>query len=249
MFLDQFSDVLIIILLVSAAISVLLGEVTDAIIIGIIVILNATLSVVQEFKAEKSLDALKKMTVPEALVLRGGRQKKIKSTQLVPGDIVFLEAGERIPADLRLFEVTELGIQEAVLTGESEPVEKNDRELTSQGEVSLGDRFNMAYTGTTIVTGRGKGIVVGTGMNTEIGQIADVAGTTKRVNASAKKLNQVGKTGIIILAIIIVVVLLATGGNSFLICSLPVFPWRLPQFRRVTGGCHYSACFRRTTDD
>ena len=123
MFLDQFSDVLIIILLVSAAISVLLGEVTDAIIIGIIVILNATLSVVQEFKAEKSLDALKKMTVPEALVLRGGRQKKIKSTQLVPGDIVFLEAGERIPADLRLFEVTELGIQEAVLTGESEPVE------------------------------------------------------------------------------------------------------------------------------
>lgn len=210
MFLDQFSDILIIILLVSAAVSVLLGEVTDAIIIGIIVILNAALSVAQEFKAEKSLDALKKMTVPEALVLRGGRQKKIKSTQLVPGDIVFLEAGERIPADLRLFEVTELGIQEAVLTGESEPVEKNEWELTSQGEVSLGDRFNMAYTGTTIVTGRGKGIVVGTGMDTEIGQIAGMLQEQKReLTPLQKKLNQVGKNlGIIILAIVVIVVLL-----------------------------------------
>ena len=210
MFLDQFTDVLIIILLISAFISVLLGEVTDAIVIGIIVILNAVLSVVQEFKAEKSLDALKKMTVPEALVLRGGRQNKIKSTQLVPGDVVFLEAGERIPADLRLFEVTELGIQEAVLTGESEPVEKIVSELHNQGEIPLGDRFNMAYMGTTVVVGRGKGVVAATGMDTEIGQIAGMLQEQKQESTPLqKKLNQVGKNlGIIILAIVALVVLL-----------------------------------------
>ncbi|MDD4896041.1 MAG: HAD-IC family P-type ATPase, partial [Atribacterota bacterium] len=210
MLIDQFKDVLIIILLASAVISVLLGEVTDAIVIGIIVILNAILSVLQEYRAEKSLDALKKMTVPETLVMRDGKQKKIKSTQLVPGDLVLLESGDRIPADLRLVEVTDLSIQEAILTGESEPAEKTNREIVSKEEIPLGDRLNIAYMGTTVIAGRGRGIVVATGMDTEMGQIASMLQEQKKeLTPLQKKLNQVGKNlGIIILFVIAIVVLL-----------------------------------------
>ncbi len=210
MLLDQFKDVLIIILLASAVIAVLLGEATDAIVIGIIVILNALLSVVQENRAEKSLDALKRMTVPEALVIRDGKRKKIKSTQLVPGDIVLLEVGDRIPADLRLVEVTDLSIQESILTGESEPVEKTNQMIDNQGEVPLGDRLNMAYMGTTAIAGRGRGLVIATGMNTEIGHIAGMLQEQKKEPTPLqRKLNQVGKNlGIIILSVIVVVVLL-----------------------------------------
>lgn len=210
MLLDQFKDVLIIILLASAVIAVLLGEATDAIVIGIIVILNALLSVVQENRAEKSLDALKRMTVPEALVIRDGKRKKIKSTQLVPGDIVLLEVGDRIPADLRLVEVTDLSIQESILTGESEPVEKTNQMIDNQGGVPLGDRLNMAYMGTTAIAGRGRGLVIATGMNTEIGHIAGMLQEQKKEPTPLqRKLNQVGKNlGIIILSVIVVVVLL-----------------------------------------
>ncbi len=210
MLIEQFEDLLIIILLFAAGVSILLGEVTDAMVIGIIVALNAILSVVQEFKAEKSLDALKKMTVPEALVLRDRKQKKIKSTQLVPGDVVLLESGDRVPADLRLAEITELSIQEAVLTGESEPVGKIKEELNNEGEVPLGDRLNMAYMGTTVVAGRGKGVVVATGMKTEIGSIAGMLQEQKKeFTPLQKKLNQVGKNlGVIILSIVVIVVLL-----------------------------------------
>ena len=209
MLLEQFKDVLIIILLASAVVSVVLGEVTDAIVIAIIVILNAIMSVIQEFKAEKSLDALKKMTVPETLVVRDGRQKKIQSTQLVPGDVVLLESGDRIPADLRLVEVTEMRIQESVLTGESEAVEKNIEAIKAK-ETSLGDRVNMAYMGTSVIAGRGKGIVAGTGMDTEMGQIAGMLQEQKQeLTPLQKKLNQVGKNlGIIILFVIAIVVLL-----------------------------------------
>ena len=210
MLLDQFKDILIIILLVSSVIAVLLGEVTDAIVIGIIVILNSLLSVVQENKAERSLDALKRMTVPEALVIRDGKRKKIKSTQLVPGDIVLLEVGDKIPADLRLVEITDLSIQESILTGESEPVEKTDQVIDNRGEVPLGDRINMAYMGTTAIAGRGRGLVIATGMDTEIGHIAGMLQEQKKEPTPLqKKLNQVGKNlGIIILSIIVVVVLL-----------------------------------------
>ena len=206
---DQFKDVLILILLVSAVVSVLLGEVTDAIVIAIIVILNAVMSVFKEFKAEKSLDALKKMTVPETVVIRDGQQKKIQSYQLVPGDVVLLESGDRIPADLRLFEVTDMRIQESVLTGESESVEKNVNTVKDQ-DTSLGDRTNMAYTGTSVIAGRGKGIVVATGMDTEMGQIAGMLQEQKQeLTPLQKKLNQVGKNlGIIILFVIAIVVLL-----------------------------------------
>ena len=208
MFSDQFKNVLIIILLISAVVSVLLGEITDAIVIGIIVLLNAIMSVLQEYRAEKSLDALKKMTVPETLVIRDGRQKKIKSLQLVPGDIVLLESGDRIPADLRLVELSDMRIQEAVLTGESEPVEKNTRIIDAE-DVSLGDRTNMAYMGTSVIAGRGKGVVVVTGMDTQMGQIAGMLQEQKQgLTPLQKKLNQVGKNlGVLILFIIAIVVL------------------------------------------
>ncbi|MGE4413412.1 MAG: HAD-IC family P-type ATPase, partial [Candidatus Caldatribacteriota bacterium] len=209
MLLDQFKDILIIILLISAAISLFLGEVTDAIVIGIIVILNAILSVFQEYRAEQSLEALKKMTVPETLVIRDGKQRKIKSLQLVPGDLVLLESGDRIPADLRLVETTELRIQESVLTGESEPVEKHTQPITAE-DISLGDRANMAYMGTSVIAGRGKGLVVATGMDTEMGQIAGMLQEQKKeLTPLQKKLNQVGRNlGAIILVIIAIVVLL-----------------------------------------
>lgn len=209
MFLDQFKDVLVLILLVSALVSFLLGEVSDAVVIAIILILNATLGVVQEYKAEKSLAALKKMAAPNALVIRDGKQIKIEAAQLVPGDIVLLESGDRIPADLRLSRVTNLKIQEAVLTGESLPVDKKS-ELIDKEDAPLGDRNNLAFMGTAVSSGRGRGIVIATGMKTEMGQIAGMLEEQKREETPLqKKLNEVGKKlGLIILIVVGFVVLL-----------------------------------------
>ena len=214
MFLGQFKDVLVLILLISALVSFILGEVSDAVVIAIILILNATLGVVQEYKAEKSLAALKKMTTPNALVIRDGKQAKIEATQLVPGDIVLLESGDHIPADLRLSMVTNLKIQEAVLTGESVPVEKTaeiiDKDNISTGDQDTGDQDNMAFMGTAVISGRGRGIVVATGMKTEMGQIAGMLEEQKQEDTPLqKKLNQVGKKlGLIILIVVGLVVLL-----------------------------------------
>ena len=207
MFFDQFRETLVLILLISAVVSIFLGEISDAIVIAVILFLNAFLGVIQEYKAEKSLAALKKLTVPDALVLRNGRQTKIKSYQLVPGDVVLLESGDRIPADCRLFELTDMKVQESILTGESEPVEKNS-EIIKQNKVSLGDRINMAFMGTTIISGRGKGIIVATGMDTEMGEIAGMLEEAKRESTPLqKKLNIVGKKlGILILMIVVIVV-------------------------------------------
>jgi len=214
MFLGQFKDVLVLILLISALVSFILGEVSDAMVIAIILILNATLGVVQEYKAEKSLAALKKMTTPNALVIRDGKQARIEATQLVPGDIVLLESGDHIPADLRLSMVTNLKIQEAVLTGESVPVEKTaeiiDKDNISTGDQDTGDQDNMAFMGTAVISGRGRGIVVATGMKTEMGQIAGMLEEQKQEDTPLqKKLNQVGKKlGLIILIVVGLVVLL-----------------------------------------
>jgi len=209
MFFDQFKEVLVLILLISVIISIFLGEVSDAIVIAVILVLNAILGVVQEFKAEKSLAALKKMTVPDALVMRNGKQTKIKSNQLVPGDIVLLESGDRIPADLRLFKIIDIKVQEAILTGESEPVEKNNTVL-EQDKISLGDRENMTFMGTTIISGRGEGIVVATGMDTEMGEIAGMLEEGKREPTPLqKKLNIMGKKlGLLILMIVAIIVFL-----------------------------------------
>ncbi|GAJ15344.1 unnamed protein product, partial [marine sediment metagenome] len=153
--------------------------------------------------------ALKKMTVPDALVMRSGKQTKIKSNQLVPGDIVLLESGDRIPADLRLFKIIDIKVQEAILTGESEPVEKNNTVL-EQDKISLGDRENMTFMGTTIISGRGEGIVIATGMNTEMGEIAGMLEEGKREPTPLqKKLNIMGKKlGLLILMIVAIIVFL-----------------------------------------
>ncbi|MDY7076850.1 MAG: cation-translocating P-type ATPase [Chloroflexota bacterium] len=171
--LGQFNNFIIIILIVSAAVSFLLGEVVEAGAIMAIVILNAVLGVIQESRAEEALAALKKMAAPEAQVLRGDHRVIIPARELVPGDVVFLEAGNYIPADLRLVEGFNLKIDEASLTGESVPVEKAASAKLSE-DAPLGDRINSAFMGTTVTYGRGAGIVVATGMQTQIGLIAEM---------------------------------------------------------------------------
>lgn len=189
----QFSDFLIIILIVAAAVSLAVGEAKDAIVILSIVVINAFLGIYQEGKAEKSLDALKKMASPNAKVIRNNNQETIPATDLVPGDIVILETGDIIPADLRLVESSNLKIEEASLTGESVPVEKNSK-LSFDKEVSLGDRSNMAYMSTIVNYGRGKAVVVGTGHDTEIGKIATIIQSyDDELTPLQKKLNQLGK--------------------------------------------------------
>ena len=171
MLLDQFNNFLVIILLIAAAVSLLLGEYIDAIAIMVIVALNAVVGVVQESKAEQSLAALKKMAAPTAQVVRDGHQTTIPSRELVPGDVVLVEAGNYIPADLRLIESVNLKVEEASLTGESVPVEKAAAAILDK-EIPLGDRKNSAFMSTMVTYGRGKGIVTSTGMHTEVGLIA-----------------------------------------------------------------------------
>jgi Ca2+-transporting ATPase len=173
MLLDQFNNFLIIILIIAAIVSLLLGEYVDAIAIMVIVVINAVVGVVQESKAEQALAALKKMAAPNAQVIRDGHQQTLASRELVPGDIVLIEAGNYVPADMRLVEGFNLKIEEASLTGESVPVEK-EAAVVLDKEIPLGDRRNTAFMSTLVTYGRGKGIVTGTGMHTQIGMIADM---------------------------------------------------------------------------
>lgn len=189
----QFKDFLVLILIGASIVSILVGEITDSIVIIAIVIINATLGIIQEGKAEKALEALKKMASPNAKVIRDGHLNIVSANMLVPGDIVVLEAGDIIPSDLRLIESSNLKIEEASLTGESVPVEKSAN-ITLDEEVSLGDRKNMAYMSTVVTYGRGKGIVVGTGNHTEIGKIAEMIQTFEDdTTPLQKKLDQLGK--------------------------------------------------------
>ena len=169
-FARQFQSFLVLILVFASVISFLLGETTDAIVIGLIVVLNAVLGFVQEYRAEKAMDALKRLAAPKARVLRGGRQAVIKAKEVVPGDILLFEAGDRVAADARLTEVLSLKIEESVLTGESVPSLKFVEALPA--DTPLADRENMAYSGTAATYGRGQGVVVATGMETEFGKIA-----------------------------------------------------------------------------
>jgi len=171
LFLNQFKDFMIIVLIGAAIISGLLSDITDTIVIIAIVILNAIVGFVQEYRAEKAMDELKKMTVTNVLVVRNNAVTTISSTVLVPGDIILLEAGNIVPADVRLSETVHLKVNESSLTGESLAIEKQINSLTSP-ELPLGDYSNMAFKGTYITNGRGKGIVVATGMETELGKIA-----------------------------------------------------------------------------
>jgi Ca2+-transporting ATPase len=162
---------MIVVLIVAAVIMAFLGEITDTIVIAVILVLNTVLGFFQEYRAEKAMQALKKLSVPEVTVKRDGKFKKVKSVDLVPGDIVLLEAGSYVSADVRIIEASKLKIQESTLTGESEPVTKNSEKINREID-SLGDHTNMAYSGTSVTYGRGVGVVTKTGMDTEIGKIA-----------------------------------------------------------------------------
>jgi Ca2+-transporting ATPase len=186
LFLDQFRDFMILILIAAAFVSGLIGEMTDSIAIMVIVVLNAVIGFVQEYRAEKAMAALKKMAAPEAVVLRDGMPARIPAERLVPGDTVMLEQGDVVPADMRVIESARLKTEEAALTGESVPVEKQPSPLPDE-ELPLGDRKNMAFKGTSVAYGRGKGIVVATGMETQIGKIASMLQEEEEVKTPLQK--------------------------------------------------------------
>ncbi len=206
MFLDQFRDFMIMVLIAAAIISGFIGELTDTIAIVVIVILNALVGFVQEYRAEKAMAALKKMAAPNATVLREGRSADIPAVELVPGDVVLLDAGKIVPADIRLIEAVRLRVEEAALTGESIPVDKQTEALRDEG-LPLGDRTNVGYSGTFVTYGRGTGVVVATGMNTELGRIATMLQEEKEVKTPLqKRLAMFGKRlAIAILAICAIV--------------------------------------------
>lgn len=185
-FLDQFTDFMILVLIGAAIIAGFLGGAEDTIAIAVIVFLNAILGFIQEYRAERAIEALKVLAVTQARVLRAGKIDSIPSQELVPGDIVFLEAGNLVPADMRLIESTQLKIEEAALTGESLPVEKNI-DIVPKAEAPIADRFNMAYKGTLVSYGRGAGIVVATGMRTELGRIATLLRSEKTTKTPLQK--------------------------------------------------------------
>ncbi len=186
MFLDQFRDFMILVLIAAAVISGIIGELSDTIAVVVIVVINAAIGFIQEYRAEKAMAALRKMSTPVATVLRDGVHTNISASKIVPGDIVLLDAGKFVPADMRVLETTQLRIEEAALTGESVPVEKHIRPL-DDGMLSLGDRKNMAYKGTMVSYGRGSGIVVNTGMNTELGKIATMLQEEEEVKTPLQK--------------------------------------------------------------
>lgn len=171
MFLGQFKDFMILVLIAAAVVSGLIGDATDSIVILVIVLLNALIGFVQEYRADRALAALQQLSSPRARVLRDGQWHELPAHELVPGDVVALTAGNKVPADLRLTEAAALRIDEAALTGESQPVDKRP-ELILPRDTPLAERFNMAYGGTLVVHGHGQGLVVGTGADTELGRIA-----------------------------------------------------------------------------
>ena len=199
LFVEQFKSFMVLILLVAAAVSGVMGVLhneglLDAYIILGILIVNAIIGVVQERKAESSLEALNKMSSPHSKVFRNGEVAEISAVEIVPGDIVVLDTGDIVPADLRLTEIANLKIQESSLTGESVPVLKNTKQLESDEDIPLGDRENMAFSTGMVTYGRGRGIVVATAMNTEVGKIADMLQHTESTETPMKqRLEQLGK--------------------------------------------------------
>ena len=215
LFISQFKNLLIIILLAAIVLSVLIGEVLDAVMIGAIVLFSAVLGFIQEYKAERALEALKKMLSPTITVLRDGKEEEIPSRDLVPGDIILLEAGDKIPADARLVEVRSLNCDEAALTGESVPVRKETSGLGEQIPVS--DRLNMVFAGTIVTYGRGKAAVTSTGMETEFGKIAEeVAAAEPKRTPLEKRTEEIGRwLGLIALAICLGVAGVSTLRQAF----------------------------------
>lgn len=194
-FFEQLNDPLIYVLMVAAGVSVFLKEYSDAVIIGVVVLLNACIGMIQEGKARRALEALQKLTSPRAIVIRDGVRHEIPAAELVVGDLVCLEAGDQVPADLRLTESSNLKVEEAALTGESLPIEKNAKFQADRAkDITLGDRKNMVYMSTLVTYGRGVGMVTATGMDTEIGKIAAMISSEKEeMTPLQKRLGDLGK--------------------------------------------------------
>ena len=212
MFFEQMKDSMIIILLIASIVSFILGETAEGVVIIVIVFINAIISIVQEKKAADAIAALKSISAPNVKVIRNGEMEVISSKNLVVGDVVFIEAGDIVPADLRLFESSQLQIMEAALTGESVPAYKDAKAILAD-ETALGDMSNMAFSSTIVSYGTGKGIVVAIGMDTEVGKIAHMLDQTDDLDTPLKqKLNKIGKVlsivGIIISIIIFIIGLL-----------------------------------------
>jgi len=205
LFIEQFTDILIIILLIATGLSIYLGELTDAIVIIAIVLACAILGFMEEYRSEKALEALKKMTAPTAMVLRGGKEVKVQASEIVPGDIILLYTGDKVSADARLVEAINLKTDEAPLTGESTPVNKDVDPLPE--ETPLPDRRNTVFTGTVVVYGRGKAVITSTGMNTEFGKIAKMVQVTEEEETPLeKRMASVGKwIGILSVAVCLIV--------------------------------------------
>ena len=215
MILEQFQDFMIIILIIAAVISGIVGQsngegFTDSIIILVIVILNAVIGVIQELKAQKSLESLKNLSAPHSKVIRDGKLQDLESKYLVPGDIVVLETGDYVPADLRLIEAVNLKTQEAALTGESLPVEKTAEKI-DKADIGIGDRLNQAFSSSLVTYGRGKGIVVSIGMQTEVGKIATMLDSVDDSETPlSRRLEALGKT-LGIAALVVCLVIFAVG--------------------------------------
>ena len=205
-FMSQFNDFMIWILIAAALVSgILIREVTDAIVILVILVINSVLGFVQEFRAEKALAALKELAAPTALILRGGVEQNLPSRVVVPGDIIKLTAGDLVPADCRVVSQVNLQANESIITGESLPVDKSINALEKEN-LPLGDRINMLFSGTTITKGRCSAIVTGTGKNTELGKIASLVQSKDEQTPLQKELKTVGtRIGIICLAVSAVV--------------------------------------------
>ena len=209
MLYEQYRDPMIILLLVAALVSGVIGELKDTVVILVIVILNSLIGFIQEYRAEKALSALKQLAAPFATVHRDGKLQRIPAVELVPGDLLMLDAGTIISADLRLNEVHALKVDEAALTGESIPVEKIAETLSAAG-LSLGDRRNMVYRGTQVTYGRGSGLVTATGMNTEMGKIAHLLDTTEKIKTPLQnRLARVGRNLALVTLVICAVVFIA----------------------------------------
>lgn len=216
MFISQFKDVLVIILIAAAVIAAVLGEVSDAIIIFAVIMVNAILGTAQESKAEKSLEALKNLSSPNAKVKRDGRIQVISVQDLVPGDVIYFEAGDFVPADARIIEAVNLKIEESSLTGESVPVEKKADVI--EGDLALGDRLNTVFSSTVVTYGRGSAIVTDTGMNTEVGKIASMLVEEDDKTPLQEKLAETGKWlgfGAIAICVLIFVIGMLQGRDLF----------------------------------
>jgi Ca2+-transporting ATPase len=215
LFLDQFKDVMILILIAAAIVSGIVGDIKDTIVILCIIILNAIIGFVQEYRAGKAMDALKKLTTSVAKVKRDGKTIQLPAEHIVPGDILQMEAGDLVPADVRLIESHALKVSEASLTGESHPVDKTTNELKGE-QTALADRVNMAYKSTMVTHGRGTGITIATGMKTEIGAIAQMLQEKESITPLQKRLTHFGKKlsiAIIFICVVLYFVGLLRGEN------------------------------------